>query len=71
VHRKACSNITCETRLMTKASKTMAAVKVMCPALNKMSFFISSSEAVSASARARVKVSTRRDDPIKLQPSPS
>ncbi len=56
---------------MTKASETVVAAEVQCNALNRMSFFASSSEAASASARARIRASTRRDGPIKLQPDPN
>ena len=48
-------------RSVTKASETVAAAEVVCHALNEMSFFASSSEAASASARARVRASTRSD----------
>ena len=73
VHGKACSAVTCGARSVTKASETVAAAEVVCHALNKMSFFVSSSEAasVSARARARVRASTCRDGPIKLRPGPS
>jgi hypothetical protein len=40
---------------VTKASETVVAAEVVCHALNKMSFFASSSGAASASARARVR----------------
>jgi hypothetical protein len=71
VHGKACNGVTYGARSVTKASETVAVAEVVCHALNKMSFFVSSSEAGSASARARVRPSTRRDGPIKLRPGPS
>ena len=61
VHRKACSCVIYGARSVTKASETVAAAEVVCHALNEMSFFGSSSEAASASARARVSVSTHSD----------
>ena len=70
VHGKACSGVTCGARSVTKASETVVAAEVVCHALNRMSFFASSSEAASASARARVRASTGRDGPIKLRPGP-
>ena len=53
--------------MVTKASETVVAAEVVCYALNKMSFFASSSEAASASARARGS----RDGLIKLRPGPN
>jgi hypothetical protein len=61
VHEKACSGVIYGARSVTKASETVAAAEVVCHALNEMSFFASSSEAASASARARVRASTRSD----------
>jgi hypothetical protein len=44
----------------------MVAVKVMCHALNKISFFASNLEATSVLARVRVRASTGKDNLIKL-----
>jgi hypothetical protein len=71
VHGKACSGMTYEARSVTKASETVAAAEVVYHALNRISVFASSSEATSASARARVRASTRSNSPIKLRPGPS
>ena len=54
MHRKACSGMTCEAKLAIKVSETVVASEVVCHALNKMSFFASSSETANVSARARV-----------------
>jgi hypothetical protein len=71
VHGKACSGMTCGARSVTKASETVVAAEVVCHALNRMSLFANSSEAASASARARVRASTGRAGLIKLRPGPS
>jgi hypothetical protein len=75
VYGKACSGVTYGPKSVMKASETVVAAEVVCHALNKMSFFASSSEAASASARARAKAkiraSTCRDGPIKLRPGPN
>ena len=52
---------------VTKASETVAAAEVVCHALNEMSFFASSSEAASASARAKVRGASTRSDVLNLQ----
>jgi hypothetical protein len=61
VHGKACSGVICRARSVTKVSETVAAIEVVCHALNEMSFFASSSKAASASARATVRASTGSD----------
>jgi len=70
VHGKACSGVACGATSVTKASETVVAAEVVCHALNKMSFFASSSEAASALARARVRASTRRDGSYKASAGP-
>jgi hypothetical protein len=67
VYGKACSGVTCEAKSVTKASKTVAAAEVVYHALNKISFFASSSEAASASIRTRARASTDSDDFIKFR----
>ena len=52
----------------TKASEIVAAAEIVYYALKKIDFFVSSSEAVSASAKVKVRISIRRDGPIKLRP---
>jgi hypothetical protein len=54
---------------MTKINKTVAAAKIMCHALNEISFFASSSEAASALIRARAKANINNNGLIKLRPS--
>jgi hypothetical protein len=52
-----------------KASKTVAAIEVIYYALNKMSFFASSSKTISALTRARIRVNIRNNDSIKFRSS--
>jgi hypothetical protein len=51
-----------------KVNEIIVAVEIVCHILNKMSFFVSSSEAASILVRVRVKTSISKDGLIKLWP---
>jgi ribosomal protein S7 len=68
VYGKACSGVIYRARSITKASKTVVAAEIVYHALNKISFFASSSKTVNVLAKAKVRVSINKYGFIKLRP---